>query len=169
MKHLVLHPAPPYVPPVLEDDVEAPTPPTQAELNVERAKEISAAIWDTMRPVKNPGDVTKYYCGWHQHADGRVALAIEGEETVEEVDGETVVSYSDNRPVHANANAKGLRNTIEPSVTTPEADAIEAMIEAHKGGSLSLLQVIKGSPSLAPNLKEKADMDSDGWFPDPQI
>ena len=169
MRHLILQAAPPYTPPVLEEGMEAPTPPTQAELNAQRAKEISAAIWDTMRPVKNPGDVTKYYCGWTQHADGRVALSIEGEATTEEVDGETVTSYSDNRPVHAKANAKGLRKQIEPSVTAPEADAIEAMIESHKGGSLSLLQVIKGSPSLSPNLKEKADLEADGWFPDPQI
>jgi hypothetical protein len=135
----------------------------------EYAKEVSKAIWDTMRPEKHPDDVTEFYCGWTQHADGRVALAIEGEEIAQDIDGETVTSFTDSRPVHKKADAKGLRKKIEPSVTTPEADAIEQLIENAKGGSLSLLQVIKGSPSLAPNLKAKSDMDSDGWFPDPQI
>ena len=134
--------------------------------SVDYAKEVSKAMWDTIRPNKDPEDVTEYLTGWIEHSDGRVALAIEGEEITEEIEGETVTTYTDNKPVHKKANAKGLRKKIEPSVTKPEADGIEALIESRKGGALSLLSVIKGSPSLAPNLKKKADMEADGWFPD---
>lgn len=168
MRYLILSEAPPYVPPVVPDGEEAPVPPTQAELNLEYAKDVSRAIWDTIRPEKAPGDVTQFFTGWTQHADGRVALHIDGEEYTEEVDGETVTAYTDNQPVHKNANANALRQKIEPSVTEPEADAIEQLVDSARGGSLSLLATIKGSPSLAPKLKEKADMDADGWFPDPE-
>ena len=63
----------------------------------------------------------------------------------------------------------GEDQVFPASVTQAEADAIQAGIEAAKGGRMSFLQVVMNSPRLSPRLKTKEELEADGWFPDPVV
>jgi uncharacterized membrane protein len=167
MKYLLVTEAPPYVPPVLEEGMEAPTPPTQKELNLARAKELSAHIWQNM-VGDTAGNTTKYYCGVLQHADGRCALQVPGESSEQEVDGEVVKYFSDTAKLSLLADTDALVDAVGDAVTEPEREALRDALRARKGKTASVLQFAEETPSLAARLKSKADLDADGWFPDPQ-
>jgi len=167
--YLIITEADPYVPPVLEDGEEAPTPPTQAELNLRKGEYISAKIWSCKRPNPPAGTVTKAYTGCVQHSDGRVALQVLGEATATTVEGEIVMSYSDTMPLHKYADTDSLADAIADVVTDDEQAAIRASLEAAKGGAASLLQFAMTVPSLQQRLRTHEQMVADGWFPEPQI
>lgn len=134
----------------------------------EYAKELSTAMWLLSRP--HGEDATKHYVDWSVHADGRAAVSVPGEAiSYEDEEGETAYRYTEDQPIHKDCDAAAFRAVIDESVTPEEADAIEAGIEAAKGSRMSFLQVIIGSPSLLPNLKTKAELEADGWFPNTEI
>jgi len=166
MRYLIVKEAPPYVAPPVEDGMEAPTPPTQAELNMLRALELSAKIWAVKNPNPPAGTVTKRYTGCIQHEDGRVALQVLGEATTITIDGEDVTIYSDAMPVHSEADTTALADTIGDAVTPDEQAAIQAKLEAAKGQSASPLQFATETPSLSLRLKTHEEMVADGWFPE---
>lgn len=148
--------------------MEAPTPPTQAELNLKRAKEISRLIWQNM-VGDTSGNVTQYYCGFIQHPDGRVALQLPGESTEQEVDGEVVKYFSDATTLSQLADTDALADAVGDAVTEPERQAMRDKLKKSKGKSASVLQFAEELPSLKAKLKGKADLEADGWFPDPTI
>lgn len=117
----------------------------------EYAKELSAAMWLLTRPSGN--DSTKYYVDWHVHADGRVALCV----------------YDETQPIHSDCDSAAFCEVIADSVTVEEGGAIEAAINASKGGRMSFLDVCLKTPSLSNNLRTTAQMDDDGWFPTDEI
>ncbi len=169
MRYLIVKEAPPYVAPPVEDGMEAPTPPTQAELNMLRALELSEKIWGVKRPNPPAGTVTKRYTNCIQHNDGRVALVVLGEATTITIDGEDVTSYSDAMPVHPDADTAALADAVGDAVTPDEQAAMQAKLEAAKGQSASPLQFATETPSLSLRLKTHEEMVADGWFPDPAI
>jgi hypothetical protein len=169
MNYLILHPAPPYMPPVLEEGAEAPTPPTQAELNKRYAQDISERIWAAKHPNPPTGTVTKSYVGYVQHEDGRTALTIVGDATATTVDDEIVISYSDAMRVDPAADTDSLVDAVGDSVTADERTAMKDMLEAAKGGAASLLQFAMTVPSLQQSLRTHEQMVADGWFINPEI
>jgi hypothetical protein len=169
MNYLILHPAPPYVPPVLEEGAEAPTPPTQAELNKRYAQDISERIWAAKNPNPTAGTVTKHYAPVLQHEDGSCAIVVLGEATTTTIDDEAVTSYSDAMRVDPAADTDSLVDAVGDSITADERTAMKDMLEAAKGGSASLLQFAMTVPSLQQRLRTHEQMVADGWFPEPQI
>jgi hypothetical protein len=169
MNYLILHPAPPYVPPVLEEGDEQPTPPTQAELNKRYAQDISERIWAAKHPNPPAGTVTKSYISHISHEDGRTALVITGEATAIVIDDEPLISYSDAMRVDPAADTDSLVDAVGDSVTADERTAMKGMLEAAKGGAASLLQFAMTVPSLQQRLRNHEQMVADGWFPETQI
>jgi|11BtaG_2_1085332.scaffolds.fasta_scaffold07841_3 hypothetical protein len=131
----------------------------------QHAKALSSAMWRLTRPSGN--DATEYYVDWHVHTDGRAALSVLGEVSyqLEGENGETIYQCTEDQPIHEDCDVPAFRALIEDAVTLEEANAIETNIEDAKGGRISFLQVIIESPSLSANLRTKAEMDADGWFP----
>lgn len=137
------------------------------ENSIEKAKEISAKIWRMTMP-STEGNVTQYYTNWIEHpTDGRVAIQVLGEAVPQQVDGETVYSFTDALKVHPDANPDGLVDAIGAAVTDNERKGMKDKLKTRKGGSASLLEFSMGTPSLAKKLKTREQMESDGWFPAP--
>lgn len=137
------------------------------ESGIAYARALSAAMWGVTRPSGD--NSTKYYVGTLQHPDGRAALQVLGEAIeTEDEDGNPAYVFTESQPIHKDCDASAFREVIKDSVTEAEANAIEAGIEAAKGGRMSLLSVVLASPSLSPRLKTKEELQADGWFPEPQ-
>jgi hypothetical protein len=165
MNYLILHPAPSYVPPVLEEGDVQPTPPTQAELNRRYAQDISERIWAAKHPNPPQGTVTKSYVSHISHDDGRAALVITGEAIATTIDGEIIMSYSDAMRVDPAADTDSLVDAVGDSITADERIVMKGMLEAAKGGGASLLQFAMTVPSLQQRLRTHEQMVADGWFP----
>ena len=162
------------------------------ENGVAYAQQLSAAMWGLTRPAGD--NTTKFYVGWLEHEDGRAALQVLGEAIPYETEEGPSVRFTESQPVHKDCDSAAFREAIAnpklttyeeqevdgetvrvpvetpltPAVTEPEADAIQAGIEAAKGSRMSFLAVVLNSPSLSPKLKTKSDLEADGWFPEPE-
>lgn len=114
------------------------------------AAAISELIWSLSRPpsARNPADVSRYYCGWIEHADGRVAL---------------VMPDADSQPIHADADGQAIAETLP--IPQAEKDALAAAIEAAKGGRVNPVDMIPAS--LTANVLTQAEAEADGWFDEP--
>lgn len=113
------------------------------------AAAISAHLYRLMRPdeVRDPADVSRYWCGWITHPEtGAVALEMP-EETI---------------PVHPAAPAELLVAAIAGVLTVAEQDAMHAAILSHRGERAEPLQFLPAS--LAPNLHTAEEMEAGGWF-----
>jgi hypothetical protein len=121
--------------------------------SLEYAKAISSALWKLSRPDAGELD-TKYYNGWIEHKDTRVALEFP--------DGDT-------QPVHVDADSAAFVAVIAPVVSEAEQNAIQGILDASRGSRINILQVLQNSPSLTPNLKTREQMEADGWFSEENI
>ena len=165
MRYLILNPAPAFVPP---DDFEGEAP-TQAVLNRRHAQDISEKVWAMKHPSPPAGTVTRAYTGYVQHPDGRVALQVLGEAVQQEVDGETVTTFTDSMRVHPDANENAMVEAIGDAVTSDERKGMKGKLKKAKGSGASLLAFALSTPSLSKKLKTHEQMEADGWFPDPEI
>ena len=110
---------------------------------------VSHELWMLARPRGiSDGETSQYYCGVLSHADGRVAIGA--------LDG--------TQPVHADADELSFGQLIGHAVTEAEEDGIIAAITEAKGGAISILAIVAASPSLAPNLRTREQLEADGWF-----
>ena len=115
------------------------------------AKAVSHELWMLARPRGiSDNETSQFYCGTYAHPDGtQVAIGP--------LDG--------TQPVHANADEQAFATLIGPAITEDEGQAIVAAIEEAKGGHINILSIIQASPSLAPNLRTREQLDASGWFP----
>ena len=115
---------------------------------------ISHELWMLARPRGiSSNETSQFFCGVKVRADGRVMIGP--------LDG--------TQPVHADADELSFGELIGHAVTELEEDAIIQSITEAKGGSISILSIIEASPSLSPNLRTRAQLDADGWFPTEEI
>lgn len=117
--------------------------------SIEYADAVSHELWMLARPRGvSVSEVSQFYCGRFAHPDGtRVAIGpIEG-----------------TQKVHANADESAFAQLISPAVTDEEEAGITGAINASRGGSISILNIIKASPSLSPNLRTQTQLEAEGW------
>ena len=119
--------------------------------SIEYAYSISHELWMLARPRGvSDNETSQFYCGTFSHPDGtQVAIGP--------LDG--------TQPVHADADEPAFATLIGPAITEDEGQAIVAAIEEAKGGHINILSIIEASPSLAPNLRTREQLDASGWFP----
>ena len=120
-------------------------------LSQPKAEEYSAALWGISRPpsVRSERD-TQLYTSWLTHPDtGAQALFVP----------------DDTRPVHVDADLQPLLDRMAPAITEDELTAITEAVEASRGGRISFKSLVEASPSLSVNLRTKAQLEADGWFP----
>ena len=118
------------------------------------AKAVSHELWMLARPRGiSDNETSQFYCGTFTHPDGRVAIGpLEG-----------------TQPVHADADELSFGQLIGHAITEIEEAAIVAAITEAKGGSIRILDLIEASPSLAPNLRTRDQLDASGWFPTQEV
>ena len=119
----------------------------------EYAKAVSHELWMLARPRGiSSSETSQYFCGVLTH-DGQVAIGP--------LDG--------TQPVHANADELSFGHLIGEAITEEEEAGIVAAITEAKGGSIDIVALISLSPSLSPNLRTRAQLESDGWFSTDEI
>lgn len=116
------------------------------------ATNISAMIWELAVPGArtNANLTTKYWTGFVQHQDGRVALVIPNDD---------VIKLSVNADENAIPNAllaAGILNVLD-------AAELKADILANKGKSVHVREHIP--LAKLGNLKTRQQAEADGWFP----
>ena len=114
------------------------------------AKAVSHELWMLARPRGiSDNETSQFFCGCYAHPDGsQVAIG----------------PIIDPQYVHANADEQAFATLIGPAITGEEEQEIVAAIEEAKGGSINVLSIIQASPSLAPNLRTREQLDASGWF-----
>lgn len=115
------------------------------------AAAISSALWGLARPpaVRKPED-TQNYTSWIVKPDeSAVALFVP----------------DDTRPVHPAADLQPLLDLMAPAITDAELTAITEAVESARGGRIRFKSLVEASPSLSANLRTKAQLEADGWFP----
>ena len=119
----------------------------------EYARQISEALWNLSRPesLRSPDDVSHLYTHWVVHPNtGKVALYVaEGQHRI-----------------HLEADSSELADIISDSLEEEEYQAIYEAIELHKGSSVSVIDIIKASPSLSGSLKTDNQIKGYGYFPE---
>lgn len=123
------------------------------------AANLSRAIYQLTRPpaVRNPADVSCYYCEWIQHPT-RAEVAL------------VVFPESEEIPVHVQADGALLESTLAPFVgvelTQQEADAINGAVQALAGHKVDVADLIPAS--WQPYVMDYATALATGWIPQPQ-
>ena len=119
--------------------------------SIEYADSISHELWMLARPRDiSSNETSQFLCGRYAHPDG--ALVAIG-------------PIDDPQHVNENADEQSFVDLVGSAITIEEQDAIKAAIVAAKGGYINILSVIHASPSLAPNLRTREQLDAEGWFP----
>lgn len=114
------------------------------------AKAMSALLWRLSRPeaVRNPADVSRYWCGWVIHPQtGAAALAMPEDEPMF---------------VHPTADAAGFVATIAHLINEVEKAETEAAIRGNRGKHAEPPDFLPGS--IRANLRTRAQMEAAGWF-----
>ena len=115
------------------------------------AKAVSHELWMLARPRGiSDNETSQFFCGTLAHPDGTQLC-------IGPLDG--------TQPVHADADEVAFGQLIGHAITEEEEAAIVAAITEAKGGSIRILDPIEASPSLAPNLRTRDQLDASGWFP----
>ena len=97
---------------------------------------------------------TQFYCGRYAHPNlAQIAIG----------------PIEDPQFIHANADEQAFAALISPAITDGEEQAIAAAIVAAKGGYINILSIIQASPSLAPNLRTREQLNASGWFPTQEV
>ena len=121
----------------------------------EYASAISHELWMLARPRGiSDNETSQFFCGTLAHPDGAQLC-------IGPLDG--------TQPVHADADEVAFGQLIGPAITEEEEAAIVAAITEAKGGSIRILDLIEASPSLAPNLRTRDQLDASGWFPTQEV
>ena len=121
----------------------------------EYASAISHELWMLARPRGvSDNETSQLFCGTLAHPDGAQLC-------IGPLDG--------TQPVHADADEVAFGQLIGPAITEEEEAAIVAAITEAKGGSIRILDLIEASPSLAPNLRTRDQLDASGWFPTQEV
>lgn len=114
------------------------------------ATNVSAMIWQLTAPEsKTNANVTKFWCGFIQHQDGRVAIQIPDNDALR---------------ISLNADADYMPNLLSASgiITAQEATVMKNTINANRGNSVSVRAHFP--LSKLGNQRTRAQMESDGWF-----
>ena len=120
--------------------------------SIEYAQAVSHELWMLARPRGySDNETSQYYCGTFAHPDGtKVAIGpIDGQQNV-----------------HKDADEVAFVDIIRAALTEGEALALTNVINTNKGGKVTLTDIITATPSLAPNLVTREEMQADGWFPE---
>jgi hypothetical protein len=120
--------------------------------SIEYAQAVSHELWMLARPRGySDNETSQYYCGTFAHPDGtKVAIGpIDGKQNV-----------------HKDADEVAFVDIIRAALTEGEALALTNVINTNKGGKVTLTDIITATPSLAPNLITREEMQADGWFPE---
>ena len=120
--------------------------------SIEYAQAVSHELWMLARPRGySENETSQYYCGTFAHPDGtKVAIGpIDGKQNV-----------------HKDADEVAFVDIIRAALTEGEALALTNVINTNKGGKVTLTDIITATPSLAPNLVTREEMQADGWFPE---
>jgi hypothetical protein len=116
----------------------------------EYATAVSHELWMLARPRGiSDNETSQFYCGTFAHPDG-TQVAI----------GPIVGS----QVVHTEADEEAFVNLINDSITAAEALFISTSINAAKGGTISIIELIMETPSIANNLITTEQMQTSGWF-----
>jgi hypothetical protein len=120
---------------------------------VENAEFLSRQLYKMTRPVKDPGDVTEFYCGWHVHPQSRaVVVALPEVETV---------------PVDAAADTTLLDPLLMPFVAQGAISdagivAMRQQIADARGTAVNLASLL---PAFwAAQAMTRAQAEAAGWF-----
>ena len=123
--------------------------------STEYADAISHELWMLSRPRSiSAAETSQFYCGRYIHP-------LSGSVCIGPIEQPQIV--------HAEADELAFSELISGAVTGEEKQAIIEAINAAKGGTIELLDIIKESPSLAPNLRDRGQLESAGWFPMEEI
>ena len=123
--------------------------------SIEYAQAVSHELWMLARPRGfSENETSQFYCGSFAHPDGtKVAIGP--------IDGI--------QRVHANAHEIPFVELIDAAITPEERQDIIDAINAAKGSSISVQEMIEGIPSLAGGLITTEQMKTDGWFDEPEV
>jgi hypothetical protein len=115
------------------------------------AQAISHELWMISRPrTVSENETSQYYCGTFAHGNNtQVAIGP--------LDG--------TQNVHANADEIALVDLIDAAITAQDRTDIINAINAAKGGTIEMQNVIAAT-SLGANLRTREELDIDGWFPE---
>jgi hypothetical protein len=115
------------------------------------ADAVSHELWMLARPRGiSDTETSQFLCGRFAHPDGtQVAIG----------------PIEQPQLVNAAADEVAFVNLISAAITEEEGTAIVDAINAAKGGTIQLLDVISATPSLAQNLRTREQLDAAGWFP----
>ncbi len=130
----------------------------QAGLTSEqRAEAISYELWAISRPpaIRNPNDVTTYLFGWVKHP-------TQDPNYTEIVDTALDVDPTYDVIVHPDNNLTNLI-ALFPELTQQEKDTLAAYIESQQ--SFPFQNIVPQGVTLFTH----AEMETAGWFPDPNI
>ena len=117
------------------------------------AKELSNGLWKLSRPHCE-SETTQYYTGWVEHSNGDAAIYIPDE----------------SQPIHVDADVGAFMPLVTKElVPEEELQAFAATIESAKGGRLTFLTILQNSPSFSVDLRTRAELEADGWFPTEEI
>jgi len=119
--------------------------------SIEYAKAVSHELWMLARPRGySDNETSQYYCGTFAHPDGtKVAIGpIDGQQNV-----------------HKDADEVAFVDIIRAAITPEERQDIIDAINAAKGGTIQMQNVIAAT-SLGANLQTREELDVDGWFPE---
>lgn len=122
------------------------------------AANLSMAIYQLTRPpaVRNPKNVSAYYCQWIQHPT-RAEVAL------------VVMPESEEIPIHTHADGALLEATLAPFVgkelTQEEADGLNGAVRALAGAKVDVAALIPAS--WAPYVMDKQTALATGWIPQP--
>lgn len=124
----------------------------------DKAADLSRAIYQLTRPpeVRDPKDVSCFYCAWIQHPT-RPEVAV------------MVVPETETIPVHSVADGELLQTTLAAfvpnEITAEEANGLAAAIVANAGREIPVAAFVP--PSWAPYVMDYETALADGWIPQP--
>lgn len=125
----------------------------------DKAAQLSAAIYQLTRPpaVRNPADVSSFYCGWVQHPTRPEVACM-------------VVPETESIPVHTAADGALLQQTlaafVPDEITDQEAQALASAIVANAGKTIPVAAFVP--PSWQPYVMDYQTAVNDGWIPTPK-
>ena len=122
--------------------------------SIEYAEALSHELWMLARPrdISN-NETSQFLCGWYAHPDGtQVAIGP--------IDGMHLV--------HINADVEAFVGLIGNAITVEEAEVISAGLNNSMGSTISIVEMIENTPSIANNLITNEQMQESGWFPIPE-
>lgn len=117
---------------------------------------ISTQIWKIRKPAVSESDTTQKYCGYITHNDGRVALVFPDELL----------------KIHRDADLQPLSVLIQAAHSNKE---VKDSVADHFDNLLPLASEVSPTidnlmpPLFSANLKDRAFMESDGWFPGGEV